>query len=91
MIFFVRTAFGLILQSTTPLHYLEDRKYSKAKVLLGSPEYSIERVSRMVGATSMSSFSKQFKKWSGISPSKYQQQVLHKRSVTTVRGSGYFE
>lgn len=75
----------------TPLHYAEDRKYSKAKVLLGSPEYSVEQVSQMIGATSMSSFSKQFKKWAGISPSKYQQQVLHKRSVRTVKGSGYFE
>ena len=75
----------------TPLHYLDDRKYSKAKRLLVSPEYSIETISRMVGAQSLSNFSKQFKKWSGISPSKYQQQLMQKRSVRTVRGSGFFE
>lgn len=75
----------------TPLHYLEDKKYGKAKRLLGSPEYSIEQVSRMIGVQSVSAFSKQFKKWSGISPSKYQQQATQKRSVRTVKGSGYFE
>ncbi|MCW3778542.1 helix-turn-helix domain-containing protein [Levilactobacillus namurensis] len=75
----------------TPLHYLEEKKYSKAKILLGSPEYSIEQVSQMIGAQSLSSFSKQFKKWSGSTPSKYQQNILHKRSVTTIKGSGYFE
>lgn len=75
----------------TPLHYLEDQKYSKAKLLLGSPEYSIEQISQMVGVQSLSSFSKQFKKWSGSSPSKFRQNMLSKRSVTTVKGSGYFE
>ncbi|HJE86279.1 MAG TPA: AraC family transcriptional regulator [Levilactobacillus hammesii] len=75
----------------TPLHYLEDKKYGKAKRLLGSPEYTVEQVSRMIGAKSVSAFSKQFKKWSGIAPSKYQQQATQKRSVRTVKGSGYFE
>ena len=75
----------------TPLHYLEDKKYGKAKLLLGSPDHSVEQVSHMIGAKSVSAFSKQFKKWSGLTPSKYQQQVRQKRSVRTVKGSGYFE
>lgn len=75
----------------TPLHYLEDKKYAKAKMLLGSPEYTIEQVSHLIGAQSVSAFSKQFKKWSGTTPSKYQQQATQKRRVRTVRGSGYFE
>lgn len=75
----------------TPLHYLEDKKYSKAKRLLGSPEYTIEQVSQMVGAQNLSVFSKQFKKWSGITPSKYQKNAKNKRQVRTVKGGGYFE
>ncbi|WP_137596654.1 AraC family transcriptional regulator [Paucilactobacillus kaifaensis] len=75
----------------TPLHFIEEQKYRKAKLLLGSPEYSIEEVSYMTGSNSLSNFSKQFKKWSGLTPSKYQQQILHKRKVTAINKSGYFE
>ncbi|BAP84741.1 AraC family transcriptional regulator [Paucilactobacillus hokkaidonensis JCM 18461] len=75
----------------TPLHFVEEQKYRKAKLLLGSPEYSIEEISYMTGSNSLSNFSKQFKKWSGLTPSKYQQQVLHKRKVTAINKSGYFE
>ncbi|WP_341779041.1 helix-turn-helix domain-containing protein [Levilactobacillus sp. HBUAS70063] len=75
----------------TPLHYIESQKYNKAKMLLGSPERSIEDVADLVGASSVSNFSKQFKKWSGTTPSKYQRQMKQKRRVRTVKGSGYFE
>ena len=44
-----------------------------------------------MGASSTSNFSKQFKKWSGITPSKYQRQLKQKRRVRTVKESGYFE
>lgn len=75
----------------TPLHFIEEQKYRKAKLLLGSPEYSIEEVSYMMGASSISNFSKQFKKWSGVTPSKYQRQIVTKRKVRNVKESGYFE
>lgn len=75
----------------TPLHYIENQKYNKAKRLLGSPEYSIEDIADLMGASSTSNFSKQFKKWSGITPSKYQRQLKQKRRVRTVKESGYFE
>ncbi|GEB73857.1 hypothetical protein LBR04_05960 [Levilactobacillus brevis] len=73
----------------TPLHYIENQKYNKAKRLLGSPEYSIEDIADLMGASSTSNFSKQFKKWSGITPSKYQRQLKQKRRVRTVKESGY--
>lgn len=73
---------------STPLHYIEEQKYSRAKMLLGIPDYSIEEVAYMTGFNSLSNFSKQFKKWSNLTPSKFQQQVLHKRSV---KQSGFFE
>lgn len=75
----------------TPLHFIEEQKYRKAKLLLGTPEYSIEEISYLIGAPDQSSFSKQFKKWSGLTPSKYQQQIIHKRKVISIKGSGYFE
>ncbi|TGD17620.1 helix-turn-helix domain-containing protein [Levilactobacillus suantsaiihabitans] len=75
----------------TPLHYIESQKYNKAKRLLGSPEYSIEDIAYLMGASSVSNFSKQFKKWSGITPSRYQRQLKQKRRVRTVKESGYFE
>lgn len=74
----------------TPLHYIESQKYNKAKLLLGT-EYSIEDVSYLMGASSISNFSKQFKKWSGITPSKYQRQMKQKRRVRTTKEGGYFE
>ena len=75
----------------TPLHFADEQKYRKAKLLLGSPENSIEEVAYKLGASSISNFSKQFKKWSGITPSKYQRQMIGKRSVKTVKEGGYFE
>lgn len=75
----------------TPLHFIEEQKYRKAKLLLGSPEYSVEEIADLMGASSISNFSKQFKKWSGVTPSKYQRQIIGKRTVRTVKESGYFE
>ena len=75
----------------TPLHYIESQKYNKAKRLLGSPEYSIEDISYLMGASSTSNFTKQFKKWAGITPSRYQRQMKQKRRVRTLKESGYFE
>jgi AraC-like DNA-binding protein len=60
-------------------------------MLLGIPDYSIEEVAYMTGFNSLSNFSKQFKKWSNLTPSKYQQQVLHKREVRAIKDSGFFE
>ncbi|WP_056947242.1 AraC family transcriptional regulator [Secundilactobacillus odoratitofui] len=64
----------------TPLHFIEEQKYRKARALLGSPEFSIEKVATIMGASSVSNFSKQFKKWSGLTPSKYQRQVIKRLS-----------
>lgn len=75
----------------TPLHYIEEQKYRKSKLLLGMPEYSIEEVSYLIGFKSLSNFSKQLKKWAKISPSKYQQQIFHRRKVRGIKESGYFE
>ncbi|WP_057872860.1 AraC family transcriptional regulator [Loigolactobacillus rennini] len=75
----------------TPLHFIEEQKYRKAKLLLGYFEYSIEDVAFMTGAGNSSIFSKQFKKWSGITPSTYRKQLTKKRRVRSISQSGYFE
>ena len=75
----------------TPLHFIDREKYKKAQRLLEYSGNSIEEIAYMVGAGNISIFSKQFKKWSGYSPSEYRKQVIHKRSVRSKNNVGYFE
>lgn len=75
----------------TPLHFIDREKYKKAQRLLEYSGNSIEEIAYMVGAANISIFSKQFKKWSGYSPSEYRKQVIHKRSVRSKNNVGYFE
>lgn len=76
---------------TTPLHFIDREKYKKAQRLLEYSGNSIEEVAYMVGAANVSIFSKQFKKWSGYSPSEYRKQIIKKRSVRSKNQTGYFE
>ena len=75
----------------TPLHFIDREKYKKAQRLLEYSGNSIEEIAYMVGAANTSIFSKQFKKWSGYSPSEYRKQARHKRSVRSKNKVGYFE
>lgn len=76
---------------TTPLHYINRERYQKAQRLLANSHNSIEEISSLVGAGNVSIFSKQFKQWSGVTPSEYRRQSRHKRSVTSKNQTGYFE
>ncbi|MCD7121373.1 AraC family transcriptional regulator [Limosilactobacillus albertensis] len=75
----------------TPLRFIDKEKYRKAQRLLEYSGNSIEEIAYMTGAANISIFSKQFKKWSGYSPSEYRKQVLHKRTVYSKNQTGYFE
>lgn len=75
----------------TPLQYIDREKYRKARRLLKYSGNSIEKIAYLVGAANISIFSKQFKKWSGISPSEYRKNIIHKRSVYSKNDVGYFE
>lgn len=75
----------------TPLRFAEEKEYRKAKLLLGHMEHSIEDVAFMIGSNSISNFSKQFKKWSGMTPSEYRRQMTPKRTVRSIAQSGHFE
>ncbi|WP_283588343.1 AraC family transcriptional regulator [Limosilactobacillus viscerum] len=75
----------------TPLHFIDREKYKKAQRLLEYSGNSIEEIAYMTGAANISIFSKQFKKWSGYTPSEYRKQGTHKRSVRSKNRVGYFE
>lgn len=75
----------------TPLHFTNREKYRKAKKLLEYSENSVEEIAYMVGSANVSTFSKQFKKWSGYSPSEYRKQLNPQRKVRSKREIGYFE
>ncbi|HJG85387.1 MAG TPA: AraC family transcriptional regulator [Weissella thailandensis] len=75
----------------TPLHFIEEKKFRKAKLFLECAEYSVEDVALMLGSSTISNFSKQFKKWSGITPNNYRKQINRRRTVRSVSQSGYFE
>ena len=75
----------------TPLHFIDREKYRKAQRLLEYSGNSIEEIAYQIGAANISIFSKQFKKWSGSSPSLYRKQVGQQRHVISKNQTGYFE
>lgn len=56
---------------TSPINYVNNLKITRAKELLETKLYSVTDVAFMSGYTDMSHFSREFKKATGVSPSKY--------------------
>lgn len=68
-----------IFQNTygmSPRKYLSEILQRKAKLLLANTEYSIEDIAILLGYKDSTSFSKQFKKWTGECPSGYRQRQV---------------
>jgi AraC-like DNA-binding protein/mannose-6-phosphate isomerase-like protein (cupin superfamily) len=63
-----KSVFGI-----SPRHYLSTMKLRQAKQLLMNRDMSIERIADKLGYRDVSQFSKQFKRWTNISPSQYRQ------------------
>ena len=63
---------------TTLSDYLSDKVYEKCRKMLESSTYSIEEIALQCGFSSQASLSRFFKNKSGISPSKYRNNVKHK-------------
>lgn len=57
------------LTGTTPLNFMNTYRMNIAMELLRSGKYTVNEVSYRVGASSLSNFSRQFKKQFGVSPS----------------------
>ena len=60
----------------SPKEYLDRLKFKEAKRLIRNPNISIEFISEQVGYSNVSHFSRQFKKWAGVSPKIYRQNML---------------
>ncbi|MDQ0253174.1 AraC-like DNA-binding protein [Evansella vedderi] len=57
----------------SPRQYVTFRKLNESKSLLTEDKYSIEQIAFMMGYHDSSHFSRQFKRWTGISPGQYRQ------------------
>lgn len=60
----------------SPKEYLDRLKFKESKRLIRNPNISIEFISEQVGYSNVSHFSCQFKKWAGVSPKIYRQNML---------------
>ncbi|RAW12641.1 AraC family transcriptional regulator [Paenibacillus taichungensis] len=58
----------------SPRVYLSEMVLHEAKVLLGNPKLSVQNIAAMLGYKDIAHFSRQFKRWSGISPTRYRQE-----------------
>lgn len=65
-----KTAFGI-----TPHQYLMQKRLELAKKLLQKTQQSVQEISEQIGFDVLSSFSYQFKKQEGISPSQFRRQI----------------
>lgn len=55
----------------SPRHYWSNQILTEAKILLKEPDISIEDISKMLGYGNVSHFSRQFKRWTNMSPLTY--------------------
>lgn len=64
-----RKVYGL-----SPRQFLSELKLQEAKVLIRQPELSLKEIGLRLGYSQLSHFSRQFKRWTGMSPLHYRQQ-----------------
>jgi AraC-like DNA-binding protein len=58
----------------TPIYYLQQLRIGKAKELLAVTEYSHAEIAQTVGYPDLFTFSKAFKRWTGLTPKQYRVQ-----------------
>ncbi|MFB9327879.1 AraC family transcriptional regulator [Paenibacillus aurantiacus] len=61
-----RKVYGL-----SPRQYLSELKLHEAKVLIQQPDLSLKAIAERLGYAHLSHFSRQFKRWTGMSPLQY--------------------
>jgi len=59
--------------SVSPKKYLDQLRYNQSKFLLHQPKLSVNEISEIIGYQNLSHFSRQFKKWSSLSPKEYRE------------------
>lgn len=71
---------------TTPYRSVEELRYNKSKVLLQIPTYTLDNVAELMSFSSAASFSKQFKRWSGITPGEFRKnEALDRKDANYLR------
>lgn len=60
----------------SPREYLSKLKINEAKKLLMKPNYSITDIGLALGYSELSNFSRQFKRWTDLSPSQFRNKVF---------------
>ncbi|MBB3112825.1 AraC-like DNA-binding protein [Paenibacillus phyllosphaerae] len=64
-----RKVYGL-----SPRQYLSELKLHEAKVLIQQPDLSLKEIAERLGYAHLSHFSRQFKRWTGMSPLQFREQ-----------------
>ncbi|AZS14121.1 helix-turn-helix domain-containing protein [Paenibacillus lutimineralis] len=59
----------------SPRKYLSELKLHEAKQLIHQPDLDISQIASMLGYSSLAHFSRQFKRWTGMSPRQYRQKL----------------
>lgn len=59
--------------SVSPKKYLDQLRYNQSKFLLHQPKLSVNEIAEIIGYQNLSHFSRQFKKWSNLSPKEYRE------------------
>ncbi|MGG3572483.1 AraC family transcriptional regulator [Bacillus gobiensis] len=62
--------------SKTPHQHITEFRLSRAKQLLGNPDYSLTDIAFAIGFQQLASFSKMFKIYTGISPMQFRKKVI---------------
>lgn len=60
----------------SPRKYLSDLKLQEAKILLQQPELSLNEIAKRLGYKNLSHFSRQFKRWTGLSPTDFRKNTI---------------
>jgi AraC-like DNA-binding protein/uncharacterized cupin superfamily protein len=61
----------------SPYQYVMERKRTKAKELLATSNLTIYAIAERLGFGSVNHFSRQFRRWTGMSPSEYRRMPAH--------------
>ncbi|MEY2195600.1 helix-turn-helix domain-containing protein [Neobacillus sp. BF23-41] len=60
----------------SPRKYLSELKLQEAKILIQQPDVSLKEISNLLGYKNLSHFSRQFKRWTGLSPTEFRKNSI---------------